>query len=343
MLPNKRLFQTVLTLAALLAFVLSACTFTAETQVIPPTQDLNAIYTQAAATISVQLTQTEQAKPTVTPVPPTATLEPTLPPQPSPTLGATPTPEIVAVSTSASTRPTPTVDTAAAHGCYNATLLMDVTVPYAANYKQGDKFTKTWRVQNTGSCDWNRGFLLVFLSGDAMSASTTTIDQKVAAGGITEISLVMIAPTNGSGLVYGNWQIANELGKTFGSVLGVAITLPAISASSSSGCYDSALISKGIADGTDFNQSESFTQTWTVKNTGTCEWESSFTFTWVGGDMLGSDTTKIRRTVGPGSTTEFALDFKAPSTSGQVTSSWQLYTNDGTAFGQVFGVTIDVK
>ena len=342
MLPTKKLSQTVLTLAAILAFILSACTFTAETQTPEPTQDLNAIYTQAAATISVQLTQTELAKPTNTPVPPTATPEPTFTLLPTFTAGPSLTPAIAPVATSASGYKTPTTDAAAAHGCYNATLLADVTVPYGATYTQGDKFTKTWRVQNTGSCDWNRGFLIVFLSGDSMGASNTVIDQKVPTGGIAEISLKMTAP-NSSGLVYGNWQLAPDIGKGFGNVLGVAITLPVTNAATSSGCYDSSLVSKGIADGTDFNQSESFTQSWIVKNTGTCEWTSDFKLTFVGGDAMGSDTTKIRRTVGPGSTTEFAIDFTAPSTSGQVTSSWQLYTDDGTAFGQVFGVVIDVK
>src|SRR5512138_379327 len=71
--------KTLLTiLTVILTVSLSACGPTATPAA--PTQDVNVIYTQAAATIVGGITQTAAAMPTATPVPPTATPEPSATP-----------------------------------------------------------------------------------------------------------------------------------------------------------------------------------------------------------------------------------------------------------------------
>jgi len=336
MLLSRRLSALMI----LLAFALSAC---GPSTTPTPTVDVNAIYTQAAATIVVELTQTAQALPTATPVPPTETPAPSPTSQPVETQPvATVIPTIPPVATAAGW-PTPTTDAAAAFGCYNATLLADVSVPYGANFSPGDKFTKTWRVRNTGTCDWNRGFLLVYVSGDTFGASSQSIGVKVLAGEVAEISLPMVAP-NLTGTVSSVWQLATDIGKPFGNYLGVTITLPsAVAEPTSTGCHNAALISQTIANGTGFMPGETFTQTWTVKNTGTCEWNSDFKITFVGGDLLGSDTTKILTRVKPGGSADISLKMVAPTGVGQVTSAWQLATDSGTLFGQIFSFAITLK
>ena len=47
-----------------------------------------------------------------------------------------------------------------------------VTVPDGTVFNPGDTFTKTWRLENTGSCAWTTGTALVFTSGDLMGAPT---------------------------------------------------------------------------------------------------------------------------------------------------------------------------
>jgi|GEM_PF-857599 len=338
MITNKKTASTITSLVVLLSILLSAC---GPTTTPAPTADVNAIYTQAAGTVVAGLTQTSAAMPTATPVPPTST------PQPSPT--TPPTAQVLATATQSAqtfpTAPIPTpvpVDPATAQGCYNASYIADVTILYSPAFKPGDKFTKTWRIKNTGTCDWSRAISIAFISGDRFGAATTAISQKVLAGNITEISLAMVAPSL-TGVVTSNWRLITDLGKPFGPVLSTSITLPA-AASSAVGCLNSALVSDvTIPSGTKLNTGEAFTKTWRVQNTGTCEWNRDFKITFVGGDLLGSDTTKIRQFVAPGATTEISLGMTAPGTAGTVTSSWQMASDTGKLFGQLFVISIEIK
>ncbi|HEY3312963.1 MAG TPA: NBR1-Ig-like domain-containing protein [Anaerolineales bacterium] len=341
MKPDHKNSITVKGLAVLGAILLAACS---ATPTPAPTADVNAIYTQAAATVVLGLTQTSQAMPSATPTP-TSTPEPSRTPTQGtglPILTATPLP----ISQPGAVAPTPVpVDPAAAHGCYNASFVADVTFPYAPAFKPGDHFTKTWRVKNTGTCDWPRGFLIAFVSGDHFGADTTIINQKVTAGSLAEISLNMTAPTLG-GVVSSNWQLATDIGKFFGPVLTASITLPTIanSTATSGGCLNSALVADlTIPTGTELQTNEIFTKTWRIKNTGTCAWNRDFKLTFVGGDLFGSDTTKIRQIVGPGGTMDISLDMAAPSSTGTISSAWQLASDGGQLFGQLFAFSIVVK
>ncbi len=325
-------------LSILIIYLMSGCGTPATPN---PTQDPSIFYTQAAATIALGLTQTSQAMPSPTLPLPTST------PQPRATateISATPTAYVIPTPLPLSPSPIP-VDPATARGCLNAAFVSDVTLRFAENFNPGDKFTKTWRVKNTGTCDWPRGFQLLFVSGDRFGADTAAIDQKVMAGGTADISLAMIAPDL-SGEVYSNWMLATDIGKPFGPVLFAAITLPAENRSpaSAGGCLDSLLVSDvSIRSGTQLNMNDNFTKTWQVKNNGTCEWTGDFKITFVGGDLLGADTTKIRRTVGPGASTEISLNMTAPGNKGTVSSAWQMSSSDGQLFGQLFSFTIEVK
>lgn len=344
MITNKKFVLTSLTV--ILAVFLSACGPSATPA---PTADVNAIYTQAAATVVTGITQTAAAMPTNTSVPPSATAEPSATPttQPIPDLSATPVSQpLPATSTPAlGSNPTPIpVDPSTAFGCYNATFLAHVTLPYAPAFNPGDHFTKTWRVKNTGSCDWPRGFHLVFVSGDRFGADTIEIGQKVSTGSTVEISQNMTAPYL-TGVVSSNWQLTTEIGKPFGSVLSASITLPGQAAvSTPGGCLNSALVSDvSVPTGTEMKTYASFTKTWQVTNTGTCAWERDFKITYVGGETFGSDTTKIRQIVGPGASTQISLDMTAPGSTGTFSSSWQMASSDGTLFGQIFTFSIFVK
>jgi hypothetical protein len=336
---KQKTFLTVLTV--ILMVYLSACGPTATP--VAPTQDINVIYTQAAATIVGGITQTAVAMPTATPVPPTATLEASATPTEAQVAAMTPT-QAPAVGSAASTATPVPVDPATAFGCYNAAFVAHVTQPYAPAFKPGDKFTKTWRVKNTGTCDWPRGFMIVFVSGDRFGADNITIGQKVTAGSYAEISLNMTAPYL-SGVVSSNWQLATDIGKPFGSVLTASITLPGTTSTGggSGGCLNSELVSSSVNSGTKFDPDETFDQVWVIKNTGTCTWNGDYKITFIGGDSLGSDTRKIRREIGPGGTIEISLSMEAPSKSGTYTSSWQMASDSGAMFGQVFGLSIIVK
>ena len=331
-----------LLIPVVLTMILSACG-PSETPV--PTADMNALFTQVAGTIAVEYTQTALAMPVATNTP-----EPTFTAIASPTTQplAITTPILVATPTLSGAVFVPTVSTTA-NGCYDAALVTDVTIPAGTKFDPGAKFEKTWRVSNTGTCDWTTDFKLTYVGGDLFGSDTTKIRARVPVGDTKDLSLQMVAPA-GSGKVVSNWQMATDTGDLFGPVFSVSITLPVTGAtatavgSTSGGCYNAAFVSDvTIPDGTEMKPGDTFTKTWQIQNTGTCDWNENFKFTYVGGDLLGSDTTKIRRYVGAGSTINIKLDMVAPSGTGTVTSSWRMADDSGNLFGQIFTVEIKLK
>ena len=186
-----------------------------------PTLSAEMIETQAVATFAAGLTQTALAMPTETPTPThTATATP------SPTsLQGTPTAASVGIAPTSS--------------CYGMAYVSDVTVPDNTIMTSGQKFTKTWRVRNNGSCAWPVGSKLSFTGGEAMGGTTLTLEDAVDTGDEVELSVDMTAPSS-SGAHRGNWRMANPSGVPFGDevyvlirVGGTATITPTVRASAS--------------------------------------------------------------------------------------------------------------
>ena len=51
---------------------------------------------------------------------------------------------------------------------YHATFVTDVTIPDDTRLAPGTEFVKTWRLRNSGTCDWGPGFRFVFIEGEPM-------------------------------------------------------------------------------------------------------------------------------------------------------------------------------
>src|SRR5512133_720225 len=65
---------------------------------------------------------------------------------------------------------TPISTATASAKCKNAAILLrDVTIQDDTHVKAGEKFTKTWEIQNTGTCPWV-GYTIKFSAGDPMNA-----------------------------------------------------------------------------------------------------------------------------------------------------------------------------
>jgi len=101
----------------------------------------------------------------------------------------------------------------------------DVTVPDGEEIAGGATFTKTWTVENAGTCNWSPAYQLLFSHGDRMDgARTTQIQQTILAGDAGNISILLRAPT-ASGEYTGWWTLASPLGEGFGH-LSVVIIVP---------------------------------------------------------------------------------------------------------------------
>ncbi len=108
-------------------------------------------------------------------------------PSNTPTLAPTATVAELPSVTPVSVIPTP---------CYRAHFVKDVTIPDETKMAAGETFVKTWRLENTGTCDWPADTQVVFLSGAQMGApSSQSIGDAVDVGEQRDISLTMKAPT----------------------------------------------------------------------------------------------------------------------------------------------------
>ncbi len=202
-----KLHKTLLSLTLLLAFSLSACG--ASTPEPTPTLTTEQIQTAAVSTFAADLTQTAFYQPT-----------PTFTPSPQATNTLSATFAVGTLATVAATVPVGVVTS-----CNNLTYVSDVTVADNTVMTPGQSFTKTWRVQNTGSCAWGAGYKFSLIGGDAMGAQALTITQSVAPGATYELSVPMTAPTAGTGSITGTWRMSDAAGAFFGDNLTVVIRL----------------------------------------------------------------------------------------------------------------------
>ncbi len=111
------------------------------------------------------------------------------------------------------------------------------------------------------------------------------------------------------------------------------------------GCNDSTFIGHvTYPDKATVQPGQSFTKIWEIKNSGsgTCTWTNDYRLVYVGGDMLGSDSTRIGQKVGIGATARVRLEMVAPTAPGTYTSQWRMATPNWESFGAVLTVTIVV-
>lgn len=185
--------------------------------------ELNVVYTNAAATLESQRLTLEASSPTLTPTVVTETPTMTFTPLASPTLFAT---QLVPTRSSGGTG-------SGAVGCNNSAYVADVTFPDNTVVTPGQAIKKTWKLQNTGSCAWSPTYKVTFQSGNAMGGVTTPIGVTVAPGTSADISIDLKAPTT-AGDVIGYWILTNDSGQNFGSNFYIQVKVGAASASGTS-------------------------------------------------------------------------------------------------------------
>ena len=174
-----------------------------------PTLGVDQIQTFAVSTFSAALTGTALVAPSDTPVA---------------TLTQVPTFQPLATNTGAAVGGLGTPVSVATASCYGLTFVSDVSIPDNTQMSPGKTFTKTWKVQNSGSCAWDAGFKFQSTGGDAMGATAFTLPASVASGATYDISVPMTAP-NTTGTVRGNWRMATASGQLFGDEVFVVISV----------------------------------------------------------------------------------------------------------------------
>jgi hypothetical protein len=149
-----------------------------------------------------------------------------------PVVTATFTPLPIHTATLIASLPTATASSSSlaySAGCDNSVYISDVTIPDGTVFEPGATFTKTWGIQNTGTCTWSSSYSIVFSNGENMSGEATSIGQSVAPGSTAEISVELIAP-EADGTYTGYWILENGSATAFGGYVYVQIIVSSGSA-----------------------------------------------------------------------------------------------------------------
>jgi hypothetical protein len=104
-----------------------------------------------------------------------------------------------------------------ASDCTNKALFIDdVTVPDNMPFSPGETFTKTWQLQNLGSCTWDSTYSLVYEAGEQMSAPVSLpLTITVQPGDFGELSIQFLSP-EAPGVFRSEWKLASADGEIFG-------------------------------------------------------------------------------------------------------------------------------
>lgn len=100
--------------------------------------------------------------------------------------------------------------------CDAASFVKDVTIPDGTTLSRNTAFTKTWRLQNVGTCTWSSTYRLTFVSGDAMSGpATAPLPGNVNPGQTVDVSVNLTSPGS-DGHYRGYWKLRNASNAVFG-------------------------------------------------------------------------------------------------------------------------------
>ncbi len=109
-------------------------------------------------------------------------------------------------------------------------------------------------------------------------------------------------------------------------------------------CMDNAelVTDVAIAGGTALNPGQAFNKDWRVRNTGTCTWDTTYLLSFVGGEAMSPWTAFLVPNTPPGETVDLAIPLTAPTARGSHSGQWQLQNQNGTPFGPLLRLLIQV-
>ena len=128
---------------------------------------------------------------------------------------------------------------------------------------------------------------------------------------------------------------------------GTIVTIPTstpVRATTAANICDNAIFANDVTipDGASIVAGTTFTKTWSIKNTGTCAWTSTYSLKFVSGTQMGGTTTAIGSVVKAGNNANISISMTAPTTGGTYTGYWRMANDSGTLFGGMVSVKIVV-
>jgi len=175
-------------------------------------------------------------------------------------------------------------------------------------------------------------------SANTLSAIYTAAAQTIVAQQPTVEQTDTPMPTDTASML-----TPTDSGSTTPTVLPTLVSFLPTSATSGSGCNSSYVADATIPDGTVMSPGQTFVKTWTLQNTGSCTWDTSFTMRFFSGDQMSGGNGTVSSSVAPGGQGNVSVSLTAPTTAGTYTGNWRLADDSGITFGEIVDVVIDVN
>lgn len=193
--------KSIVLVSILILALLTGCNMPQAGENTSPTLNV----TQAYQTVEARLTQALALTPTPASSPQSTGNETPSPPPTTAAISATPT------VPPASPTPKQICDKAAP-----GYPKIDASIDDDTEMDPGQTFTKSWRLENVGTCTWTTDYALVWFSGERLGApDNLPFKGKVASGQTVEVSVDMVAPQS-PGTYQSNWKLRNSAGVLFG-------------------------------------------------------------------------------------------------------------------------------
>ncbi|XP_061908010.1 protein ILRUN-like [Entelurus aequoreus] len=103
-------------------------------------------------------------------------------------------------------------------------LVKDVTIGEGESVPPDTRFTKTWRIQNTGAESWPPGVCLKYVGGDQFGHVNMVTVRSLAPQEMTDVSVPMHSPVS-PGMYQGQWRMSTATGLYFGDIIWVILSV----------------------------------------------------------------------------------------------------------------------
>ncbi|XP_010722648.1 protein ILRUN isoform X2 [Meleagris gallopavo] len=100
----------------------------------------------------------------------------------------------------------------------------DVTIGEGESIPPDTQFTKTWRIQNTGTEVWPPGVCLKYVGGDQFGHVNMVMVRSLEPQEIADVSVQMCSPST-AGMYQGQWRMCTATGLYYGDVIWVILSV----------------------------------------------------------------------------------------------------------------------
>tara|TARA_B100000700_G_scaffold182203_1_gene201044 strand:- start:93 stop:617 length:525 start_codon:yes stop_codon:yes gene_type:complete len=135
--------------------------------------------------------------------------------------------DINKLSTTLSTPSASIENVISSNPCSNdAIFISDLTIPDFSQITSNTIINKSWKLRNTGTCDWGTGYSVAFKEGNAMTTKLQHGLYPAIAGSHATIEIQMKTPELPGDYV-GFWLLYDPEGNAFGPQLYIKISVTA--------------------------------------------------------------------------------------------------------------------